>query len=78
MKAIILISSIFFILGVKISHKIDIVKWHSPVNKIITVNPESNTEKSKSTTLKESLNFIDGKDSLQNGRSPGNQLRETE
>jgi hypothetical protein len=36
MKAIILISSIFYILGLKIGNKIDIVKKTNPVEKIIT------------------------------------------
>ncbi|MCG6187798.1 hypothetical protein [Maribellus maritimus] len=36
MKAIILISSIFYILGLKIGNKIDIVKKANPVEKIIT------------------------------------------
>ncbi len=36
MKAIILISSIFYILGLKISNKIDLVKKSNPVEKIIT------------------------------------------
>ena len=41
MKAIILISSIFYILGLKISNKIDLVKRTSPVEKVImhTVKP---------------------------------------
>ena len=43
MKAIILISSIFYILGLKISNKIDLVKRTSPVEKIIihSVKPET-------------------------------------
>ena len=36
MKAIILISSIFYILGLKIGNKIDLVKKSIPVKKIIT------------------------------------------
>ena len=36
MKAIILISSIFYILGLKLGNKIDIVKKSNPVEKIIT------------------------------------------
>lgn len=35
MKAIILISSIFYILGLKISNKIDLVKKTSPAEKVI-------------------------------------------
>ncbi len=43
MKAIILISSIFYILGLKISNKIDLIKRTSPVEKVIvhTVKPET-------------------------------------
>lgn len=36
MKAIILISSIFYILGLKIGHKIDLFKNNNPVQKIST------------------------------------------
>ena len=36
MKAIILISSIFYILGLKISNKIDLVKKNTQVDKVIT------------------------------------------
>lgn len=46
MKVIILASSIFYILGLKISNKIDLVKRSSPVQKVImhTVKPESSSE----------------------------------
>ncbi len=36
MKTIILVASIFYILGLKLGHKIDIVKKSNPVEKIIT------------------------------------------
>jgi hypothetical protein len=36
MKTIILISSIFYILGLKIGHKIDFFKHYNPVEKIST------------------------------------------
>jgi len=36
MKAIILISSIFYILGLKIGHKIDLFKNYNPIQKIST------------------------------------------
>ncbi len=47
MKVIILVSSIFYILGLKISNKIDLIKRSNPIQKVImhTVKPES-TEKS--------------------------------
>jgi hypothetical protein len=43
MKAIILISSIFYILGLKISNKIDLINKNNPVEKIIiqSVKPET-------------------------------------
>lgn len=47
MKAIILISSIFYLLGLKISHKIDLIKKGSPADKVITnkvVAPEKKAE----------------------------------
>lgn len=42
MKTIILISSIFYILGLKIGNKIDLVKKNNPVEKVVTekVKPE--------------------------------------
>lgn len=36
MKSILLFSSIFYILGLKIGHKIDLFKNHNPVEKIST------------------------------------------
>uniref|UniRef100_UPI0032161F05 hypothetical protein n=1 Tax=uncultured Draconibacterium sp. TaxID=1573823 RepID=UPI0032161F05 len=46
MKAIILISSIFYILGLKISNKIDLIKKVNPVEKITihTSKPEKSEE----------------------------------
>ena len=76
MKAIILITSIFYILGLKISHKIEIGKQYNPIEKIITVKPESNTDQSKSITLREGLSHID-KDSLQNNGSLKTRLQVT-
>ncbi|QIA07922.1 hypothetical protein [Draconibacterium halophilum] len=70
MKALILISSIFYILGLKISNKIDLVKKSNPVEKIIIHNvkvaePEKNatfesntkeeTPKKEKTIAKESM-----------------------
>lgn len=46
MKAIILISSIFYVLGLKISNKIDFVKRINPVEKIINnAIPPKKTDK---------------------------------
>ena len=50
MKALILISSIFYILGLKISNKIDLVKKSNPVEKIIT-NKVETTESEKNATF---------------------------
>jgi len=50
MKAFILISSIFYILGLKISNKIDLVKKSNPVEKIIT-------HKVKTTESEENASF---------------------
>ncbi|WP_321345634.1 hypothetical protein [uncultured Draconibacterium sp.] len=50
MKALILISSIFYILGLKISNKIDLVKKSNPVEKIIT-------HKVKTTETEETATF---------------------
>lgn len=46
MKAIILISSIFYILGLKISNQIDLIKKNNPVEKDIihSVKPETPTK----------------------------------
>lgn len=70
MKAIILISSIFYILGLKVSNKIDLVKKNSTVEKIIThkvkvtepeknanfeMDNEENTPKEEKVVSKESM-----------------------
>ena len=65
MKAIILISSIFYILGLKVSHTFEFVKKSNPVDKVISVRPGISSEQSKSITLKESIDMIIRKDSLQ-------------
>ncbi len=65
MKAIILISSIFYILGLKISNKIDIVKKANPVEKIIT-NTISATKPAKSIHFNEISGVKAESDSLIN------------
>jgi hypothetical protein len=65
MKAIILISSIFYLLGLKIGHKLDITKSSDSVDKIISVEKTSLQEKANSISLKDGLNLIDSKDSIQ-------------
>ncbi len=68
MKTIILISSIFYILGLKISNKIDLIKKSNPVEKIIThtntTKPETE-EKQADFTEEEALTLK--KDSVQGG-----------
>lgn len=46
MKIIILVSSIFYILGLKISHKIDLLKRSHPVEKI-TIHQEKQIKPAK-------------------------------
>lgn len=71
MKAIILISSIFYILGLKIGNKIDLVKKSIPVEKIIThqlktIKPskcikycEETANESESDTIKGGTSYSD-------------------
>jgi len=71
MKAIILISSIFYILGLKIGNKIDLVKKNNPAEKIVTeeVKPEKPAdccdftkeigEKTKCDTIKGGSSYSD-------------------
>lgn len=65
MKTIILISSIFYILGLKISHKIDIVNKSVIADKTSSVEKLINPEQVKSITLKEGLELNNQEDSLQ-------------
>lgn len=76
MKAIILISSIFYILGLKVSHTIDVVKRSNPADKIISSTPILNTEQSKSITLQEGQKIANSKDSLLNRILIKNRLQE--
>ena len=68
MKAIILISSIFYILGVKISNKIDLFKHANPVEKIIT-NKITPTQPAKSVYFKEEIQLKSETDSIKSGVS---------
>lgn len=74
MKAIILISSIFYILGLKISNKIDVVKKSSPIKKAIahTVTPEPSDKNADFNKEKEIMNK---EDSLQDGGSANQVLQ---
>ena len=65
MKAIILISSIFYILGLKLGNKIDLVKKSDPVEKIITHKikadkPDKCCDYSKETTKKTVCDTLKG------------------
>lgn len=66
MKAIILISSIFYILGLKISNKIDLVKKSNPVDKIIT-NKITAEKQSKAFYFKDEMGLNTDPDSLKGG-----------
>ena len=68
MKAIILISSIFYILGLKIGNKIDLVKKSNPVDKIIT-NSITTVKPSKSISFKDASGIKAESDSLKGDRN---------
>ena len=67
MKAIILVSSIFYILGLKISNKIDLIKHHnSGVEKVIIHNATP-AQTDKSIELKEAAKLKSEQDSVAGG-----------
>ena len=66
MKAIILISSIFYILGLKISNKIDLVKRNNPVDKIIT-NKITGEKQHDAYCFKDEIGLKTDRDSLKGG-----------
>lgn len=66
MKAIILISSIFYILGLKISSNIDLVKKSIPVNKIST-NKITTKKPVQTTYFKDEVGLKTNSDSLKGG-----------
>ncbi|MEN8116559.1 MAG: hypothetical protein ABFS16_06240 [Bacteroidota bacterium] len=68
MKAIILISSIFYILGLKISHKINLVKKCDPVDKVIT-NKVKTEKPSKSIDYNDATKIKPEKDTISGGGS---------
>ena len=72
MKAIILISSIFYILGVKVSHQIDAVKHPETIEKVISIKEVTKPDQQKTITLKEELNIVDQKVTQQKSGSAGN------
>jgi hypothetical protein len=65
MKALILISSIFYILGLKISNKIDLIKQSNPVEKIITHTIKSDSHE-KAADFDEARAFTAEKDTVPN------------
>jgi hypothetical protein len=65
MKSIILISSIFYILGLKIGHKIDLFKNYNPVEKISTTTNVVK-EAAKSVYFKDEIKLKNNPDSLKN------------
>ena len=67
MKAIILISSIFYILGLKISNQIDLVKKSNPVDTIIT-NKISPMPPSKTIYLKDEASLKTLADTLKEAK----------
>ena len=66
MKAVILISSIFYLLGLKISNQIDIFKKSPPVEKVMTqkVTP---AQKGKAAYYKEEIKLKSESDSTKLG-----------
>ena len=73
MKAIILISSIFYILGLKISNKIDLVKRSNPVDKIIT-NKITEEKQADAYCFKDEIGLKTDPDSLKGGGTSDDML----
>jgi hypothetical protein len=75
MKAIILLSSIFYILGLKIGHKIDVFRTANPVQKITTT---TNAVKSaaKSVYFSEEVKKVPVVDSLKQENSVNRKTEE--
>lgn len=76
MKAIILLSSIFYILGLKIGHKIEIIRSANPVHKITTT---TNAVKSaaKSVYFSDETKKTPAADSLKSESSANSKTEET-
>lgn len=73
MKAIILISSIFYILGLKISNQIELVKKCNPVDTIIT-NKITPALPTKTIHFKDESGFKMLTDTLKEVKTPDNPL----
>lgn len=65
MKAIILFSSIFYIIGLKIGHKIDLFKNHNPVEKISSTT-NAVKQATKAVYFNDEVKPISDTDSLKN------------
>lgn len=75
MKAIILLSSIFYILGLKIGHKIDIFRTTNPVQKITTTTNAVKTA-AKSVYFSDEIKKTPAADSLKCGSSVNSKTEE--
>ncbi|HKI89335.1 MAG TPA: hypothetical protein VKA38_09925 [Draconibacterium sp.] len=73
MKAIILISSIFYILGLKISNHIDLVKKCNPVETVIT-NKITTTQPSKTVYFQDEAGIKVLADTLKDIKKSNNHL----
>ncbi len=58
MKALILVSSIFYLLGLKISNTVDIFKNHGTVEPIIMKQPVVQKDETKNTTYSKELKAV--------------------
>ena len=76
MRAIILISSIFYILGLKISNKIDLVKPHGNSLKKEIIRNANTKKPEKCIDLKDAGALKPAKDSIQGGGSITDQVLE--
>lgn len=65
MKTIILISSIFYILGLTISNKIDLIKPHSKAVEKVIITKADNTKKESTIDFKDAKALKPDKDSVQ-------------
>ena len=76
MKAIILISSIFYILGFKISYKFELLKKSHTVEKVIT-KTDLIPKQSKSINYSDELKAVCNTDSLENVNKSVKNIDET-
>jgi len=67
MKAIILVSSIFYILGLKISDKLDIIKYHNTAVEKVIIHKATPEKTEKSINLKEADQLKPEQDSVAGG-----------